>query len=32
MEPKQVYRFDSPKKEEWLAGIQYIKFWIIWYN
>ena len=23
MEPKQVYRFDSPEKEEWLAGIQY---------
>ena len=25
MEPKQVYRFDSPEKEEWLAGIQHIR-------
>ena len=25
MEPKQEYRFDSPGKEEWLAGIQYIR-------
>ena len=24
MEPKQVYRFDSPEKEEWLVGFQHI--------